>query len=313
MTEPREPREPSGISRLISLQATSLGALILSGFVLLKCYAVAHYSLTTAGALVTASPLSVLLGSIMLYMYQFLPLLGVAALYIVAQVLVDSHSGRAIIVCTAFAAVGVTAIALSPPYYLAWAAGPPVLLVLMAWLVWLRVSRHRPVEQASPDQDDAGTSQSARGRPFLWTPVLLLRPLEWVAVYFVLYTAVVVAVTLPTMWVPTEIVSVSTDHGTGYVIGNVLSDDGRWVTVLRSADHGLSRYPAGDVLARQLCHMPGNQPKHRGPLIDVVLQQHHPSPNRRCVDTLRELRATSSEIMPGSLTKEMLAALDDPG
>jgi hypothetical protein len=297
-----EQSEPGGISRLISPQATSLGAVTLSAFLLLKCYAVAHYSLTTAAALVTASPLSVLFGSIMLYMYQFLPLLGLAALYTVVQILIHDPNGKDIIVGTAFAAVAITALALSPPYFIAWVAGPPVLFILVGWRVWDIRRRRRPAGRAS-------TEQGGRIRAFLPVKFLWLKPLEWVDVYFVLYAAVVVASTLDTMWVPTEVVTLDTDSGKQFVVGNVLSDDGRWVTVLRSADHGLSRYPAGEVQARTLCHMNGSQPRHRGPLIDGLLRHHHASPNKLCVTVLGNEQATRSEIIEGSLRTDMLDEL----
>jgi hypothetical protein len=308
MTPMSDEHEQGGLSRLISLQATSLGALTLSAFLLLKCYAVAHYSLTTAAALVTASPLSVLLGSVMLYMYQFLPLLGLAALYTVVQILTHDVNGKAIIVCTALAAVGVTALALSPLYYIAWAGGPPVVIVLASWAVWRIRHRHRSPD-TSTENGSPEASRHGRARAVLTRPILVLHPLEWIAVYFVLYAAAVVALTLDTMWVPTEVVSLDRSDGQYFVVGNVLSDDGRWVTILRSADHGLSRYPAGQVQARTLCHMRGSQPRHRGPLIDLLLHNSHPSPNKQCVNVLRNFDATESQILPGSLPTAMLDTL----
>jgi hypothetical protein len=162
--------------------------------------------------------------------------------------------------------------------------------MMVVWVVWRR--------------------RNGRGfRTLFGSTVLWLRPLEWVAVYFVLYAAAVIALTMDTMWVPTEIVALDQEGQRTYVVGNVLTDDGRWVTVLRSDDHGLSRYPANEVTARTLCHMAGNQPRHRSPLIDVVLDQRHVSPNRQCWAVLQRAGVTQAQIVTGSLSSDMLAQL----
>src|SRR4051794_28234518 len=65
--------------------AAAYGAVALLLFSLLKAYASANFSLTTAAALLTTAPINVLLGTMVSYSYQVFPLLfigfgGLAAL-----------------------------------------------------------------------------------------------------------------------------------------------------------------------------------------------------------------------------------------
>src|SRR5690349_2144661 len=61
---------------------TAQAALLLGAFAVVKSYAVAHFSLTTGSALLSAAPVSVLLGSLMSYAYWGFPLAAVAAAHL---------------------------------------------------------------------------------------------------------------------------------------------------------------------------------------------------------------------------------------
>lgn len=57
----------------------TVGAIVLILFAVMKAYATAKFSLTSASAMLITAPLNVLLGTVVSYSYKIFPLLGLAA------------------------------------------------------------------------------------------------------------------------------------------------------------------------------------------------------------------------------------------
>lgn len=93
-------------------------SLLLVLLVLVKAYGVARFSLTTGTALVTAAPLSVLIGTLALYEYAFLAAAAAAALWLFIMGLVTDGEPRRWTPLTF--ALFLFATLLSPPMYLCW-------------------------------------------------------------------------------------------------------------------------------------------------------------------------------------------------
>ena len=72
----RTDNEPTGWrATIVSENFTFISAVAVTTFVTLRAYGAARFSLTTASALITTAPLSVLFGTITSYAYAVLPLL----------------------------------------------------------------------------------------------------------------------------------------------------------------------------------------------------------------------------------------------
>lgn len=75
-----EPRKATHGRPMDPELAAPLAVAALIVFTLLKAYAAANFSLTTAGALLTTAPINVFLGTLESYSYDVFPLIGLAAL-----------------------------------------------------------------------------------------------------------------------------------------------------------------------------------------------------------------------------------------
>lgn len=266
-----------------SLQGADLafvGALVLGIFVLLKCYAAARFSLTTASALLTTSPTNVLLGSLTLYAYQLFPLLGLASLCFAVA---SKHAHGWNLTCLLCAAFAVLAFAVSPLLYIVLTAGP-LLLIVLGHFTWRRRAEN-------PKRG------SALGHV--------------VAAYLVVATSIVIAASLTALWVPVEAIiyrssppnTATSATETSVVFGHVLVADGTWTTVIRGDDRGITRIRSTAVLSRRLCHLSQTQPRGRPPLYYHLVGRSYASPNRGC-DTVRtDIVRHNPDVLlqPGSL------------
>ena len=88
---------------------------------LIKAYGVARFSLTTSVALVTAAPLSVLIGTLELYAYAFIAALAAAALWLLIMGMLANGELRRWTPLTF--ALFIFATLLAPPLYLYWTFG----------------------------------------------------------------------------------------------------------------------------------------------------------------------------------------------
>src|SRR4051812_37938048 len=264
----------------ITARLAALGAVVLSSFALVKCYAVAHFSLTTGSALLTTAPLSVLLGTVMSYACWILPL-GALALGSLAWVRKQRGGGGGEIVALVLATLA--AAALSPLM--------PLLVTTGSFLLVLAVFHGQPVVSAVAYRDGSPPPRWLRrwtGRNGSPPPALLARWTEWssrpraswvvrwhgwrlrslaVATFFGVALLVVFFWTVTRAWIPVELVTVRADGQETLLVGNVLDTTDGWTTVMRAGDRGLSRFPSEDVLSRQLCHLNGAQPAGQAPIL----------------------------------------------
>jgi hypothetical protein len=285
--------------------AATIGAVGLALFTLLKAYAAAKFSLTTAAALLTTAPLSVFLGTMVSYSYQIFPLLALAAVtwlrYDHARSRVWGPANWAALV------VAVLALLVSPWRYLVLSAGVLGSLVLLCELGrWLLDRRGKDLAECTKRVIRALTTTST-----------------WIAVFFVAAGVFVILRTLTNVWLPVEVVvyqqgadctarishvvrpadnkqlTSGAAEGCRATVGHVLDDEGDWTTIVRAEDRGLVRIPSGDVRYRELCHLSGVQPTGERPLLWVLSRQPYRSPNTSCDLLARNMQG--AELDPGSL------------
>lgn len=299
--EKRSAREASSID---AKHLASFGAVGLALFALLKTYAAAEFSLTTAAALITAAPVNVLLDSIVSYSYEFFPLLALAA---IAWAWADFRRTRAWGIANWIAVViALLALIVSPVRELLISAAPLAFLVALSC---------------------GGTWLEKR-----WTRrgalvALVLRALavtrKWVALYFLLAVAFVIFHTLTDVWLPAEAVvyqqgtdcnvtignsvresdnkrlTIAEASGCKMVVGHVLNDDGNWISLVRADDRGLMRIQSSSVRYRELCHVSGAQPNGQRPLLWVFEGRQYKSSNTSC--TILVGNIYGADLDPGSL------------
>lgn len=268
---------------LLGKPAVKAGAVLVPLLLLLKAYAVSGYSLTTTGALLTAAPLSVLLGTMSAYLY--LALMAAALGFAMWLVLDLVSSGtrawsqrRGVLL-----ALTLGALLLSPASLKTIKAGlplllPPVLVVAVAVLAYVR------------------TRRQSRVRVLQWGIGLAL--------------LLLVAPTLPRPWVPAEVLVLPgagippsplrclDDKGnvpkkedekkecrrmalTPYPVVYVLNTSDGWTTVLHADTRYLGRVRAADIRARAVCHHESQLPGSR-PLLQVLLHEDYESGNVAC-------------------------------
>ncbi|MGK5172773.1 hypothetical protein [Geodermatophilus sp. CPCC 205761] len=255
-----------------------VGAVLLTGFALVKSYAVGHFSLTTGAALLTTAPLTVLLGSLMSYAYWILPLAALALLYgaVRARRRIGAWTweGAALLGLAALSAL------LSPVRSL--------LTCGLAFLVFLLVARgpRAAAEATGADAPDHRSRWRSR-----WAS-LTSSPLFRTPVFFVVAVLWVVLGSLTRPWTPVELVAFQEGAEQRLVVGNVLSADGEWTTVMRAGDRGLNRIRSEDVVSRRLCHLVGAQAAGQAPLLWELQDRPYRSPNRSC----RKLADQQSDV-----------------
>jgi hypothetical protein len=131
-----------------SFDMATMGSLLLFVFLIVKVYGVAGFSLTTATGLISAQPVSVLVGSISLYAYAFLAFVAIL-LWLLILGLQNRNS-----TCRRYAPLifvfMLLAILLSSGRYLVDAIACTVLAFLIALVPYLLLNRsHDPISNAS--------------------------------------------------------------------------------------------------------------------------------------------------------------------
>lgn len=294
------PGPPRSSVALLSEHLTYVAALGLVLFALAKTYAVANFSLTTAGALLTTAPLAVLLGTLTSYDYFFFPVLALASGCVAA--LVWRREGFNAVAAGA-GAVAVVAVLLSPVLDLAWVAGSFVALLIA----------HRfAVRSTTAEEDDARPRNGVSGWPrqARRAVVSLLSSLSaTVTVFFVGLVGSVVLLTISNPWLPAEVMQVDQGTQSFAVVGFVVGTDARWTTTMRAEDRGLSRVLTDDIAVRRLCHLSGAQPHGRRPLLWVLTGRAYRSPNISCEHAFEQL--STNELACGSFPGETLVLGSD--
>ena len=219
-----------------------IAPVILILLLLVKVYGVAWYTLETTTALVTAAPLSVLLGTLALYEYVFMAALTVTAVILFIMGIVGEGGLRPWMPYT-FALAAFSAL-LTPLFYLPW-AGLAIVIVLTiylaprAWGVW-KVRR--------------GNGRKTKVSPSLGRIAMMVGTAV---------VAITVLLTIDRPWLPAEVVELQhkvvvnprKDTKSSRPVVFVVSEQNDWITMLVDYDRYLVRVPSTDVVKRTVCHL----------------------------------------------------------
>lgn len=262
-------------------------------FLLLKAYVVARYSLTTAGALVSTAPVTVLVGTVTSYLNTVILLTFVgAAIWLFRRVRSSGHAGgmedagehEHELEAMVFGVFLIAFLFLPVPAsisYFAWPffrlLGYLLLVAALVYFAWRVIGFLAP----------------RAGFGFL-RPILGRR--SW---FVALFVVVVLMPSLRRPWVPSEVLVLRDDiairdshlvngrlETSRYPIVYVLSTDEQWTTTLDTETRILLRLPTSSVQHRQVCRYRG-QPPATVPLAAFLFGYRYHSPNTMC-DTLVE-------------------------
>lgn len=243
-----------------------LAPIVLVAVALVKAYCVAHFSLTSTGALLTSAPLNVLLGSIAQYLYLILPLSTVGLFGTVAYFLSEK---RHLAWCLPLLGSAFLLALLSPWVYL-WPVtiGALVVTGLVFGLEFLLGRR------------DNNTSWERRRR---W-----LSTVAAAAATATLLGGVLATMDLP--WVPAEAVTLKNDvvvqpveHIRSHVVvGYVLSEEaGGSAVILVETGRYILHVDSEQIVTRRICHGQ-HQLRGRRPLYYALSGRRYSSPNVAC-------------------------------
>lgn len=244
-----------------------VAALLLTLLVLAKAYGAARFSLTTGTALVTAAPVSVLVGTLASYLYAFMAFLTAVSLWIFIKGLHRKSELRPW--CPLTFAVTLFAGLLTPIPYLIWA-----LIFSGVALVLSCIFRARRAESFFRRRTPSGIPPS---QTRIAVSVAIL-----VAVGFIFAT-------IQRPWLSAEVVTLSkpitvnrqTHKQSMKPVAFVISQENGWVTMLIEEDRYLAFVPARDILTRKICHLNG-QLGDGQPLYYWILNRPYQSPNLSC-------------------------------
>ncbi|WP_157441644.1 hypothetical protein [Actinoplanes awajinensis] len=294
--------------------AATYGAVALIAFTMLKAYAAAYFSLTTAAALLTTAPINVFLGSMVSYSYQLFPLLALA---LVVYALHQWRTGGPPFVIMLALGVAVVAVGASPWPYL-WqetliVAGIMLGLFALSTVGDALLMLRKPAP-ARPRA--AGAVRQAAARH--WRRLITFR---MVLPTFLIMVLAILLQTMTNLWLPVEVVVYeqgprcamtigATDFagrpvtlldapGCRQIVGHVLSDAEPWTTVVTAGDRRLRRIPTAGIRYRELCHLNRVQPSGRRPLLWVIEHRGYASPNLSCKRLSENVKRATLD--PGSL------------
>jgi hypothetical protein len=251
----------------------AVGVVLITLFLFLKAYGAAKFSLTTASALLTDAPLSVLLATLVSYAYYVLPVLSLASL---SWAVAPTWSGHAAPIRYVLGVFGLVAAALSPLRYLVFVT----LGVATLFAVDRVVTHLRARSTLSEGRRDTDLVQ----RGVLWLGRHLPPLGRTLTYYFILLGLLVFALTLTRMWTPVEVVTVRASGAERLrLVAHVVSNREEWTTLLTADSRQIVYLPEDDVEHRQICHHP-SQPRGARPLIYQVFRIPYSSPNTSCTN-----------------------------
>jgi hypothetical protein len=257
-----------------SFDLTIAGSLLLIMFLVIKVYGVAGFSLTTAAGLITAQPLSVLLGTVSLYAYAFMAFVAIALFWLLILGLRNLNP-----VCRRLAplifVLMILAIFLSPWRYLIDAVACTAFAVLVAvvlsfFLGWF----NRTDESAAQERDGLCkllVAQNARKRfSEIVVTIVLIELMGFILA------------TISRPWVPAEVVTLSSpivanpvhpdiSMTSDPVVFIVDESNGR-ITMLMDEDRYLVSVPESAVKQRMICHL-SDQFSGAAPLLETIFGQ----------------------------------------
>jgi hypothetical protein len=246
-----------------SFDLARAGLLLLFVFLIIKVYGVAGYSLTTANGLISAQPVTVLIGSISLYAYVFMAFLAITLLWLLIIGLQnrDSAYGRYAPVIFVFM---ILAILLSPWNYLIDAIAGTVLAFLIGLVIYFALNRghYSGSNVSAAYREGRGLRRlyaqlaDRSAKPRFHTIVLTVILIE----LMVLFLA-----TLSKPWIPAENVVLSssiianpvhpsTSQTTRPVVFIVDESNGQ-ATMLIDEDRYLIKVPESLIKQSTICHL----------------------------------------------------------
>lgn len=255
-------------------------------YLFLKAYVVADYSLTTAGALVVAAPFTVLVGTVSSYLTLAMLLTAVGATFWLYQhrtAALDSErdTDSKTIEAMVFGLLIVSIMFLPWPFSVEYFQE-----ALLSALLYSSI---------------AGIFILAVG--YLASKVQAGKRTRWLLARGHLFALFVVILLLPTLdrpWVPAEVlvlrssIAIQDSHLNGgdlqtskYPVVFVLSEGGKWTTVLDVDTRILLRLPTDSVAHRQICRY-RDQPPGSVPIWAFVSGFRYDSPNTMCYRLVNE-------------------------
>jgi hypothetical protein len=247
-------------------------SLLLVLLLLVKAYGVARFSLTTSVALVTAAPLSVLIGTLELYAYAFTAALAAAALWLFVMGMLANGELRRWTPLTF--ALFLLATLLAPPLYLYWTFGA-VIFSLILYQIFVKSRRVRSLYMRLTRSADMPS------------------PSRITACIAALLAAGFLLFTIDRPWLPAEVVALkhpimvrTTGAGqhsenTSRPVVFIVSEQNNETTMLVDEDRYLVSIPTSDIAVRVICRLEG-QFGSRRPLLWVILGRPYSSPNLAC-------------------------------
>jgi hypothetical protein len=219
-----------------------LGSIALFAVLIAKAYGVAGYSLTTTTALVTSTPLAIVIGTVALYTYAFAAFAAVVGVALLVGGFVKQYRDRLRPLMPVTGVVAIFAILLSPWRYTVDAAVVAALVPACYGLL-----------------------RALGGKTSLHAVGIFIGGLALV---------VFLLATLSTPWVPAEIVTLKQPIVTNPVVGAsslarkpvafVLDESNGWTRLLIADDRYLAIVPQQDIAGQQICHyndqFPGSEP-----------------------------------------------------
>jgi hypothetical protein len=268
-------------------------------YLLLKAFVVAQYSLTTAGALVVAAPLSVLVGTITSYLNLTLLLTAICAAWWLVrhqkgpQASVADDDGKNLD-AIAFGVLVTSIIFLPWPFSISYFREELLRAILYVVGCGAAVIALRYVARKASAHNGLG-----------W--------LEWFAPIGRAIAVFVVLLLIPTLnkpWVPAEVlvlrssIAIQDSHledgklqRSRYPVVYVLSEGSNWTTVLDAETRILLRLPTDSVAHRQVCR-DRDQPPGSVPVWAFISGVRYDSPNTMCHTLVAEHATRLDPLVP---------------
>ena len=270
-----------------SFDMATVGSLLLFVFLIVKVYGVAGFSLTTATGLISAQPLSVLIGSISLYAYAFMAFVAILLLWLLILGLQNRNS-----TCRRYAplifVLMLLAILLSPGRYLVDAIACIVLAFLIALVPYLLLNRsHDPISNAS------AAYREGRGLRRLYARLADRNAIP--RFHIIVLTIILIELmvfflaTISKPWIPAEVVTLTSPITTNPVNNSkardpvvfIVDESNKQVTMLIDEDRYLISVPDSMITQRMICHLE-DQFSGESPLLETIFGQSYKPHDLAC-------------------------------
>jgi hypothetical protein len=280
-TNPLE-NTPTSLDLLDRLTKTA--PLWLGLLVLLKTVGVAEFSLITASALITAAPIPVLLGSLVLYEPIFMAALAMLCIWLIFKL--KTQGNRSMV--PLLSAIALLAILLTPLHilYISILAAAITLFTRYIRPSWFRRASHEDGDSRSGSGDSDSRSEpedsDSRSRPEV------LSRFRFGASIVALLIGAFIIFTIDIPWVPPEVVtlmhpiSVGPNTTARKPVVYIISEQDGEVSMLIDDTRAFVTVASSDVESRTVCFMTRGVRFSSLPLVWVIFERHSPAPNLAC-------------------------------